>query len=115
MTLNIGTPLPRFLEKRADGEIVMRGHRVKLFAVLEVIGNSGEASAIKLQERFPSIPAAVFEETLSFCSVYSDQVEEFYKEQLAVAEQNRSRLVYTGPSIGELRQRQKIRQQSEGL
>ena len=66
--------LPACLEQRADGAIVVTGHRVTLFAVLcaarELQGRGEVLSAVALTEYFPSIAAKKLDEVLEFISIY---------------------------------------------
>jgi hypothetical protein len=98
--------LPSFLEKRVDGAIVVRGHRVTLFSILEfIIANPPAAGVLSLTNAFPTIPQDLMWKILTFYINNPDAIRAYFYEQQDVAANNERLHPYVGPSLTELRRR----------
>jgi uncharacterized protein (DUF433 family) len=102
------TELPACLERRSDGAIVVRGHRVTLFALVDFIKTKSSAVA-DLLEAFPTLSRDLIWDILHFYSSHSAAVEAYYGEQLEIAAKNEK--PYSGPSLEELKRRRQAKQQ----
>jgi hypothetical protein len=107
--------LPPFLDERDDGAIVVHGHRVTLFAILEAKAelqrqNQDRAvTAAAIADEFPSISVETIADVLQFCTRNPIPVGQYFAEETAIAEQNALEHPYTGPTLEQLRRRRERR------
>ena len=94
--------MPEDLERRDDGAIVLRGHRVSLHLILDAVYQGAGTSEIC--RRFPDIPAATVEQVLDFCRRHAGAVRRYYDEQQSLAN-HYCDAEHRGPSLSELRER----------
>jgi uncharacterized protein (DUF433 family) len=99
---NLDTVLPPELERRDDGAIVVRGHRVSLHLILEMVFQG--AGTREICERFPDIPAAKVDALLEFCRQHAEPIRRYYEQQQSVARQYCD-VEHRAPSLTELRER----------
>jgi len=97
--------LPPCFEIRSDGAIGVTGHRVKLFAILEVLYSAEGASITKLQNAFPTLPNEILAKVMQFCEANDVEMRAYFAEQSQIAEENREKFAYAGPSLAQLRAR----------
>lgn len=103
--------LPPFLHERDDGAIVVRDHRITLFAILEAKAeldrrNGDRAvTAAEIADEFPAVPAETIADVLQFCSLNPGPVGLYFAEETAIAERREQEHPYTGPTMDELRKR----------
>jgi hypothetical protein len=107
--------LPPFLHERDDGAIVVRGHRITLFAILEAMAewqktNKGQAAtAAAIADEFSSVPIETIADVLQFCAQNSVPVGQYFAEATAITEHNAQEHPYSGPALEELRRRREHR------
>lgn len=94
--------LPSELERRDDGAVVVRGHRVSLHLILDMVYQG--AGTREICERFPDIPAATVERVMEFCRQHAGPVRRYYEQQQSLARQCCD-AEHRGPSLNELRDR----------
>lgn len=81
--------LPNFLTQTADNEILLTGHRIGLFHVVQHY-NEGE-SAEMLACRYPTLPLSLVHKTLAFYLDNLAEVDEYVRTcQQAMEEQQQS-------------------------
>lgn len=98
--------LPSFLERRSDGAIVFRGHRITLHVYLE---EAQGKSVSEIQGMFPTLSDGEIRAALQFWASARSTVNEYLGEQRELARENARLYPYTGPSVAELRQRRAAR------
>ncbi|MBI1901956.1 MAG: hypothetical protein HYS13_12705 [Planctomycetia bacterium] len=96
--------LPPCLERRSDGAIVVRGHRVALSSILECLDQEKQISLPRLKTIFPTISADVLADVLAFCFRHAVEVRRYHDECEEVALAHR-RAHASVPSLEELRRR----------
>ena len=101
--------LPPELERRDDGAIVLSGHRISLYLILDLLNQGGGPKEIC--ERFPDVPVAKVQQVLEFCRQHAGLVRRYYEEQQSLAQQTCD-AEHRGPSINELRARRTARRVS---
>lgn len=94
--------LPPELERRDDGAIVVRGHRVSLHLILDAVYQG--AATKEICERFPDIPVAKVQQVLDFCRQHAGPVRRYYEQQQSLARQYCD-AEHRGRSLNELRER----------
>ena len=96
------TDLPRCLERRDDGAIVLRGHRIKLYQFLE---KYSQASTLEeLRQTFPTISDVLLREVIAYCRDHDEECNTYFAQQKRHLEQL-SRQIPNAPSLDELRGR----------
>ena len=93
--------LPAGVETRDDGNVVVRGHRVSLFLILQSHYEGVEVEEI--HERYPSVPMSTLREIVEFCRDNDEEMRQFYAEQ--EAERQRIAGTVETPSLRDLRRR----------
>jgi uncharacterized protein (DUF433 family) len=95
--------LPPFLHRRTDGAIVVSGHRITLFAILEK--SQAGAGIAEILNAFPTLDGDIVWQILRFSSANRLAIEAYYQQQLEIATANER--PYTGPTLEKLRQRRR--------
>ena len=100
--------LPEFLERWEDGEIVLRGHRIRLYTILDDY-KSGR-SAAEIAADYPSLESGLVDQVIAFSEVRQSEVRAFYDEYKASLRRNyeawkNSPMGRRGPSSEELKRR----------
>jgi uncharacterized protein (DUF433 family) len=94
--------LPDCLVQRDDGAIVVRGHRISLFVLLDRI--RAGATARKLRDEFPTLPADAIKCIIAFCKSHPRECDEYF----AWWEARIATMDDLGPSLSELKRRRTI-------
>lgn len=93
--------LPACVETREDGSIVVRGHRVSLYLILQA---HYEGLAVDgIHERYPSIPLSSIREIADYCRDNGEMMRQFFAEQ--VADHQRVAETVETPDLRDLRHR----------
>lgn len=93
--------LPDCVETRSDGAVVVRGHRVSLFLILQA--HYDGLTVEEIHERYPTITMANLHEIVAFTQENEDAMRQFFAEQ--EAERKRIEPMIKTLSLEELRQR----------
>lgn len=108
---------PELFEIHPNGKVVVAGHRVPVFVIMEVLEDlhDSDGPLEQLQSRFPSIEAHRVQTVKEFLDEHWEELREFYVAEKHLAEQVFRDLekTRTGPTREELRKRRKKRFESE--
>ncbi len=95
--------LPEFLEEHVDGDVRLRGHRIRLIDVAARYEEGHAAEAIAL-EHYPDLSLALIHKTIAFYLEHERDVREMF-EQNAEAMRRLEARPCTTPTLAELRRR----------
>jgi uncharacterized protein (DUF433 family) len=100
--------LPDFLKRCDDGEIVLRGHRITLYHVLD--DYKAGKSAAQIAADYPSLESGVVDQVIAFCRTRRPEVDAYYADYQAALQRNyeawkNSPMSRRGPSPQELKSR----------
>lgn len=95
----------------ANGKVVVAGHRVPVFVVMEALREAGKDPVAELGSQFPSIDKVLLENVIAFLTEHGDELDDFYQSEKALAEQVFEEIAdkRTGPNLSELRERRRKR------
>ena len=79
--------LPDFLNRSPDGEIVLAGHRIGLYHLVQYY-NEGE-SAEMLASRYPTLPLALVHKVIAFYLDHQPEVDAYIGTCVAALDQQR--------------------------
>jgi uncharacterized protein (DUF433 family) len=103
--------LPDVLEQRADGAIVVRGHRITLFAILEWIESAERVAAAEMCQAFPTLPVETAQEVLQFILAHRDELLPYVAQQREIADRHELRFPPRGASLADMRNRKQAARQ----
>jgi uncharacterized protein (DUF433 family) len=100
--------LPDFLERWDDGEIVARGHRIRLFTILD--DYKAGKSVAQIAADYPTLELDLPNLIIAFYEARRPEVEAYYDEYKAALQSNyeawkNSPMGQRGPSPEELKRR----------
>lgn len=105
--------LPDFLHLDSDGEIRLRGHRIRLIDVAARYDEGHSTEAIAL-EQYPDLPLALVHKTIAFYLEHEREVQEMLGQNAEAMRRLESQ-PRTTPTFAELRRRMEARRQREAL
>ncbi len=113
---NLWEAHPEVVEVHPNGKVVVAGHRVSLFQIMEALDDLGEQPyAVRaLCERYPTIAPEQMAEVVNFLRLYELDLRGYYAREKRIAETTIRRLQKKppGPTRDELRRRREEHQHS---
>jgi uncharacterized protein (DUF433 family) len=103
--------LPDFLEANIDGEICLRGHRIRLIDIAARYEEGHSAEAIAIDD-YPTLSLALIHKTIAFYLENETEVRSLL-HQNEEAMQRLMAMPQTTPTLAELRRRMANRRQAE--
>jgi uncharacterized protein (DUF433 family) len=105
--------LPDFLEEHPDGEIRLRGHRIRLIDVAARYEEGHGAEAIAI-EHYPDLSLALVHKTIAFYLEHEREVRKLVDQNAEVMRRLETQ-PRTTPTFAELRRRMDVNRQKEAL
>jgi uncharacterized protein (DUF433 family) len=104
--------LPDFLTHSIDGEIRIRGHRLRLIDVARLYDEGHAPEAIVL-DHFPTLTLAEVHKTIAFFLENRDEVRRLIRENDEAMARLEAMTPRKGPTLEELQQRMAARRRAE--
>src|SRR5262249_33120695 len=102
--------LPEFLTRDADGEVRLTRHRIGLYTVARL--HQEGRSADQIFEELPSIPRALLDQVLAFCTANQAEVDAYVAAYRADLERLASAV--PGPGVDKMREQAEKLRQADG-
>jgi uncharacterized protein (DUF433 family) len=103
--------LPDFLESNIDGEICLRGHRIRLIDIAARYDEGHSAEAIAIDD-YPTLSLPLIHKTIAFFLENEAEVRSLLREN-EDAMQRLAAATQSTPNLAELRRRMANRRQAE--
>jgi uncharacterized protein (DUF433 family) len=110
-SVQLDLPLPDFLRDDGYGYVLLSGHRIGLVDVVYFY-NQGY-SAEMLVAMFPTIPLSLVHKVIAFYLENQAPVDQYVENHRLEMERQRASAAGKGPTLAELRERLRKRQQAK--